>query len=179
MVGVNKLVGKLFNAHFIRGLGTGLIIAALLFIAWPSKELLTDEQIRERAGQLGMVEPKSQTPSGTPQPDSSVAKAPTTEKTTPEAPVQQKPASEVPAAESTKPGAPKPSEQEIITIVVPKGANSDDIADSLAAKGLITDQQTFEDVVNRLGVASKFKVGTFNFHKGMDTTEIILQMTRK
>lgn len=193
---MNKLGGKFLNAHFLRGLGTGLIVAALLFIAWPSKEVLTDEQVRERAGQLGMVDAQKQTPAGTSQPDASTPKvssqdtpaAPSSETTTPEAPVPQEPTNEAseiqkPVSENVPPSpelkAPNPDEKQVVTITVPKGSTSEDIAQTLLDKGLIQDKKSFDDVVKRLRVASKFKVGTFNFHKGMDTTEIILQMTRK
>ena len=101
--------------YYLRGLGTGILVTALiLIIASGQKETMTDEEVKARAKELGMVEstllselanqtPEPDTPGTTPETmadPAATAEPETTEKATPE------PAAE---PETTEKATPEPA----------------------------------------------------------------------
>ena len=154
--------------YYLKGLGIGLIIASLLMgLATKGPTTITDEEIKSRAKELGMVEQKtladrrqevaSQTTERPAEITPPVTSSPPVESKPIETirPVEQEPVrTEEPPLETEKPAETLPvttkepteesktteslvAEQEIITFEIQKGESSDSISKRLEEQGLV------------------------------------------
>jgi len=158
----------LLNSSLLRGLGLGLIIASLLIIGWPPARLnLNDQEIIERARQLGMVTREE----AARQVENAVLEALKEKQAKMDNPVKQPPVQE--------PQPPKPPQAELVTVVIPPGSSSAEIADILLKAGIITNKDDFLAFVNRKKAASKFRIGTYQLKKGMVAEDLVKVLTGK
>lgn len=174
--------------YYLRGLGIGITVTALILgIAMGNgKETLTNEEIKEKAKQLGMVEGSmtvaeaadqeaeetptpeatpetTPTPEATPEATSTPEATPTTEVTsTPEATPVQEP-EETPkqteAPESGQGEDEEASEEEIVTIQVNRGEGSYTICERLAEAGLIDDAAEYDAYLCQNGYHTRIRAG--------------------
>ena len=160
------------NGSFLRGLGVGLIIASLLIIGWPpGRPSMTQQQILDQARQLGMVTKEEAT-----QKANQAAKKDTaqTKKDGGKAPTglqsPQAPKTEI------KPTTPPPVIN--ISITIPSGSSSTEIAEILLRAEVISNKEEFLVFVNQKKAASRFRIGTYQLQKGMPLEELIKVLTR-
>lgn len=164
--------------YYLRGLGIGITVTALILgIAMGNgKETLTNEEIKEKAKQLGMVEgsmtvaeaadqeaEETPTPEAKPEATSTPEATPTTEVTsTPEAtPVQEPEETPKPteAPESGQGEDEEASEEEIVTIQVNRGEGSYTICERLAEAGLIDDAAEYDAYLCQNGYHTRIRAG--------------------
>lgn len=62
---------------------------------------------------------------------------------------------------------------------VPAGASAESIANDLVAQGLLTDKNQFLDTVLKRGVAGKFQAGVFNLSPGLSVDELINKLLQQ
>lgn len=181
--------------YYLRGLGIGIIVTTIILVSCFSmqKPKMTDEQIIEKAAQLGMIMPEQ---------DSVVAAE--TETTEPEE-TQQKneqqvaaeeaqqeteQQTEVPkeqATEETQQDAPsedtenaeseEPAQQEPFTLVVNRGDVCRTMCENLAANGVIDDSEGLRKYLSEVGYASFISAGTYQipYHASYEEITNILK----
>ena len=182
--------------HFLRGLGMGIVFSALLLTiaGGTKKETLTDEEIMARASLLGMVRPEESQPPATETP--AVAETPAATETpavtetpaatempaateTPEPSVTDEPAKIEEPKESEKPKeTEKPEEPEYVTVTIKGGMWSRDVAKAMAAAGLVSSAEKFDEYLCDHGYASSISTGTFQIRIGADFNEIAEEITK-
>jgi len=194
--------------YYMRGLGIGIILTTLILSLGGMKEKLTDKEIIQRAGVLGMVMEKSDSelddvlstikptiiPSAAP--TSEITKEPTAEPTSEptEAPTEAptvaptaeptaKPTA-VPTAEPTAVPTPvveitPPKEVEgKITFTIKKGMISSDVAQLLKDSGIIKDADDFNQYIIKVGKDSFIRIGTYSFPKDITYEEIVAKIAK-
>ena len=181
--------------YYLRGLGIGIIVTTIILVSCFSmqKPKMTDEQIIEKAAQLGMIMPEQ---------DSVVAAE--TETTEPEE-TQQKneqqvaaeeaqqeteQQTEVPkeqATEETQQDAPsedtenaeneESAQQEPFTLVVNRGDVCRTMCENLAANGVIDDSEGLRKYLSEVGYASFISAGTYQipYHASYEEITNILK----
>lgn len=181
--------------YYLRGLGIGIIVTTIILVSCFSmqKPKMTDEQIIEKAAQLGMIMPEQ---------DSVVAAE--TETTEPEE-TQQKneqqvaaeeaqqeteQQTEVPkeqATEETQQDAPsedtenaeseETAQQEPFTLVVNRGDVCRTMCENLAANGVIDDSEGLRKYLSEVGYASFISAGTYQipYHASYEEITNILK----
>ncbi len=196
--------------YYMRGLGIGILVTALLLVLSGRKEnSLSDQQIIERATELGMV-----------MDDKSVLKESKTEakqeETTPETETEQKettpepveqeeqgkvqkveePVTEEPKQEKITPEPVKQEEQgkiekveepateetkqeETVTITVASGASSVSVAKQIEQAGLVDSAADFDSYLCRNGYDKKICVGNHVIPKNATEEEIAKALTGK
>ena len=196
--------------YYMRGLGIGILVTALLLVLSGRKEnSLSDQQIIERATELGMV-----------MDDKSVLKESKTEakqeETTPETETEQKettpepveqeeqgkvqkveePVTEEPKQEKITPEPVKQEEQgkiekveepateetkqeETVTITVASGASSVSVAKQIEQAGLVDSAADFDSYLCRNGYDKKIRVGNHVIPKNATEEEIAKALTGK
>ncbi len=171
--------------YFLRGLGIGIIFASIVCLMAFQGEVsgqLSDEEIIERAKELGMTEPEDQVgdllkekentseqeasraDSGEP----AASKEETTEK---EAVTEQQETTETEQTteENT---ADKSSETETVELTIERGSSSYPVCQKLQELGMIRDASEFDTYLVENGYASRIRVGTHKLQKGMSYGEI-------
>lgn len=83
-----------------------------------------------------------------------------------------------PAQNQVKSPVETAPEAEYVTFVIPKGSNSGKISELLFNAGLISDKDKFQNVVEKMKAARKFKAGTFSISKGASEMDIVLTLTK-
>lgn len=170
--------------YYLRGLGIGIIITAvILAIASPDDEkALTDEEIIQRAEQLGMVMPdetEEQEPDETEVQEPDETAGDVQEKNDTEA--NQGEGSEPDAG--SEPGDDKSNEhtdtlQEpttdpvMVTVEIKPGEYSDKISQKLVEAGLIVDAEEFNRYLMDNGIDSMIAVGQHQIPQGASEEEI-------
>lgn len=173
--------------YYLRGLGIGMIVTALILgISFSHRQgqetqTLTDDQIRERAEQLGMVDSSELTlaalqnsvqqqtqasteePETTPEPETTVATENTTE---PEATPQPETIAASEAAQT-------------VTVTVKKGASSGSVSNQLQEAGLVEDAKTFDNYLCNNGYSRSINPGTYEIAPGTSEEEIAKIITGK
>lgn len=133
---------------YLLGLGSGLILSALLSVMLPPMNAFTG---RDRGG------------GGAP-----------TEKTDPAEKASALGAAGAASQENARPRIPaeagKAGPREF---AVPSGASAEKIAGLLQEQGFIADKKAFLDVVEKKRVASRFQVGTFTLVQNLSPDEIV------
>ena len=155
--------------YFLRGVGVGIVFAAIIFcVAYRQNgnTKLTDQQIMERAKELGMVEPSTSIKDLLD--DRSSADDTTAENTEKDTASEETEA--VTTTEATEASTEAATEQtdETVEITVARGSASDTVCQQLKDAGMIEDASEFDKYLIDNGYASRIRVGTHTLTKGMD-----------
>lgn len=174
--------------YFLRGLGIGIIVTALLLCISYRKQM-ADMAIIEKAKSLGMVFPEKAEeitgpaidvaekaePVQTPEPTTEPTEIPTV---TPEAePTNEPEATKEPVA-TQKPVKPSKTKSEQVTIKVVSGMDSSAVAKKLEKAGIIKSASKFDSYLVKNGYANNIVVGTHKFDKDADFKEIAKNLTK-
>lgn len=192
--------------YYLRGLGTGILVTALiLIIASGQKETMTDEEVKARAKELGMVEstllselanqtPEPDTPGTTPETTTEPATEPeTTEEATPEPAAEPETTAEPtpePAVEPEATAEPTPeptaepepttdpaTEQESVLITIRSGESSVSVSKALEEAGLVASAQAYDRYLCENGYDKKIRSGEHRIPVGADDAEIAAIIT--
>jgi len=188
---------------YLRGLGIGIVVTALLLsLSSRNPSELTDEEIKARAAELGMVEQKVLSDISTPEPEvkpteEPIAEStdkPTTEPTQapeedlevtvtqapeedPEVTVTQAPEEDL---EVTVTQAPQePSEQsEVIILTIKSGETSWSISEALYEAGVVESVADFDAYLCQNGYDKTIRTGTFEISTSATYEEIAKKIAR-
>lgn len=69
-------------------------------------------------------------------------------------------------------------DNKIITVSIPAGSNSTNIADLLESNGLISSKSDFLDKSEEMNLSTKLKAGNFNIESGSSMEEILTILTK-
>lgn len=179
--------------YYLRGLGTGILVTALiLIIASGQKETMTDEEVKARAKELGMVESTllsdlaNQTPAAEPETmadPAATAEPETAEKATPEPAAEPETTAEPtpePTAEpeaTAEPTTDPATEQESILITIRSGESSVSVSKTLEEAGLVASAQGYDRYLCENGYDKKIRSGEHRIPVGADDAEIAAIIT--
>lgn len=194
--------------YYLRGLGTGILVTALiLIIASGQKETMTDEEVKARAKELGMVEstllselanqtPEPDTPGTTPETmadPAATAEPETTEEATPEPaaepettaestpePTVEPEATAEPATEpktTAEPTTDPVTEQESVLVTIRSGESSVSVSKTLEEAGLVASAQAYDRYLCENGYDKKIRSGEHRIPVGADDAEIAAIIT--
>lgn len=195
--------------YYLRGLGIGMIVTALILgISFSHRQgqetqTLTDDQIRERAEQLGMVdsseltlaalqnsvqqaqentekteaspEPDTEETTTTSEPETTVAPENTAEPETTAAPENTVEPEATPQPETI--AASEASQT--VTVTVKKGASSGSVSNRLQEAGLVEDAKSFDNYLCNNGYSRSINPGTYEIIPGTSEEEIAKIITGK
>ena len=171
--------------YYMRGLGIGMLITALILIlSGRTSGQLSDEQIKARAAELGMVmEDKSVLKESEASPGTALEE-------TEEKPEEVEPEEVEP--EEVKPKEVEPEETEAekvtpeetvpaetVTITVRSGASSVSVAKQIEDAGLVSSAGDFDRYLCQNGYDKKICVGTYAIPVGATEEEIARAITKK
>ena len=171
---------------YLRGLGTGILVTALiLIIASGQKETMTDEEVKARAKELGMVESTllsdlaNQTPAAEPETmadPAATAEPETTEEATPE-PAAPTPEPTVEPETTAEPTTEPATEQESVLITIRSGESSVSVSKALEEAGLVASAQEYDRYLCENGYDKKIRSGEHRIPVGADDAEIAAIIT--
>lgn len=165
--------------YYLRGIGIGIIFASVIFFAAyreNSSHVLTDDEIRTRAKELGMVEAdapisdllnKTDDKNLSTESDEKTTKQDLNEKKTTKEQTTEKDKTEENSTEE-KTTEKNDSDNKTIEITIKKGSSSYPVCQKLQELGLIDDAAKFDDYLIENGYANRIRVGTHKLKKGMD-----------
>ncbi len=173
--------------YFLRGLGTGIIFAALIMLAaymTSGGYKMSDEEIIKKAEKLGMVMDDNAilTPTDT---DADIVvkddtteedlttEATTTEDDTTEDSIEEPTTEEPTTEEKTTAG----DSGDTITITVQSGMSSYDVAVLLEAADVVESASDFDVYLNQNGYSTRIEVGEFKVTKDMSYEELAKLLT--
>lgn len=163
----------------------GIILTTSLFVLSGYQKKRTDDEIKDLAKELGMVEVEHQEdpleqvleemiPTKLPTPIE-----PTGQPTVTPTPEPTPKPTVKPTQEPTK--APKPTEipegEEEIDIMIKGGMTSDSVSNLLYKAGLVDSAKKFNNYIIRVGKSKVIRVGKFTIQKGASFDEIIQIIT--
>ena len=185
--------------YYLRGLGIGMIVTALILeISFSHRQgqetqILTDDQIRERAEQLGMVDSSELTLAAlqnsvqqqaqentektevSPEPETEETTTTTSEPETTAAPENT-----VGPEATLQPETIVASEaSQTVTVTVKKGASSGSVSNRLQEAGLVEDAKTFDNYLCNNGYSRSINPGTYEIVPGTSEEEIAKIITGK
>lgn len=173
--------------YYLRGLGIGIFITALIMgLTKGDGRTMTDDEIKARALELGMVEQKTlsdlvteptELPQITPEPSPrEEGPAPTN---TP-IPTETPEPTEVPVPTETPAPTSEPAQtvEEIVVVEIIKGDSSDTVSKKLEELGLIEDAKSYNRYLCDNGYDRKLNIGSYEITKGMSQEEIAKIITR-
>lgn len=182
--------------YYLRGLGIGIFVTAIIMGISAGKRQPTDEEIKARARELGMIESTvlsnmpdlSQPDSSTAGPKESIPEESTPEETIPE---ESKPAEAEPAEpdestpaeedeEESEPPASLPAEEpagQLVTITIRSGQSSVSVSKQLAEAGLVESASEYDKYLCANGYDKKIRVGTYEIAVGASEEEIARTIT--
>lgn len=139
--------------YYLRGLGLGILVTTIILMISFSgrKNEISDEEIKERAEQLGMVMQEDETT-----PNATETEVAPSENQTPQ------------DSEQNSPTEQTPSEQTSVTFTIEKGDSSLAVAEKLYDKGLINDAAAFNDYLVEQSHDSRIMIGTLQIPMGAD-----------
>lgn len=173
--------------YYMRGIGISMIVTAILMgVATGGKESLSDEEIKKRALQLGMVEEKNTVLSDLKNQESS---SPTIvydedeQQESENVPESTEPAESEEVPESTEaieseevPESTEPAET--VTITVVKGDSSVSVSRDLEEAGLVESAKDFDRYLCNNGYDKRISVGTYEIPIGTSEEKITKIITR-
>ena len=187
--------------YYLRGLGIGMAVTALILgISFSGRQgqeaqTLTDEQIRERASELGMVDSSELTLAAlqnSAQPQTTMEPEVTEESETmtePEATAEPETATEPEATAepemTTKPEETKEPElitapeQSQTTITIKKGSDSGSVSRVLYEAGLVENAKAFDNYLCNNGYSRSINPGIYEIAPGTSEEEIAKIITGK
>ncbi len=163
--------------YYLRGFGIGIIFATtILFIVYSFN--MSDNKIKEKAKELGMIVAGESETKETKESESTKEPASTKEtESTKELESQTK----EPESTTPEPTTPEPTTQEqptkepskqSVTLVITSGMTSDTVAKKLKELGAIDDVQGFDNYLIKNGHAERIHVGSFEIPAGSDFKKI-------
>ena len=185
--------------YYLRGLGIGMIVTALILgISFSHRQgqetqILTDDQIRERAEQLGMVDSSELTlaalqnsvqqqaqentekTEAAPEPETEEAMTTTSEPETTVAPENTMEPEATPQPETIVAS----EAAQTVTVTVKKGASSGSVSSQLQEAGLVEDAKTFDNYLCNNGYSRSINPGTYEIVPGTSEEEIAKIITGK
>ena len=196
--------------YYLRGLGIGMMVTALILgISFSNRQgqaaqTMTDDQIRERAAELGMVDsgeltlaelqnsakqPTENTPEDvkeTQETQTEVSPVTTTEpEITPQPEATKAPeatsepeATEAPAI-TTVPDMAAPEQGQIAGITINRGDDSGSVSRRLYEAGLVEDARAFDSYLCNNGYSRSINPGTYEIASGTSEEEIAKIITGK
>lgn len=194
--------------YYLRGLGLGILVTAVFFLlGGNSKQTMSDEMIKERAKELGMVEStvladmsvsteetqkteeeieETEEAAESSQSESLEAE---TESVMPEETTEVETALEIVTEEETVSEEEAVSEEELsketaptgqmISIVVNKGEGSDTVSQRLHDAGLVDDPYEYDRYLMQNGYDKRISAGEHMVPAGADWQEIATILTSK
>ena len=187
--------------YYLRGLGIGMAVTALILgISFSGRQgqeaqTLTDEQIRERASELGMVDSSELTlaalqnsaqPQTTMEPEVTEESETMTEReATAEPETTTEPEATAEPEMTTKPEATKEPElitapeQSQTTITIKKGSDSGSVSRVLYEAGLVEDAKAFDNYLCNNGYSRSINPGIYEIAPGTSEEEIAKIITGK
>lgn len=160
--------------YFLRGVGIGIVFATIIFsVAYrqSGNSKMTDQQVIERAKELGMVEPSTSIKDLL---DHNSSKTETETSSDPETETSQVKEEDASTEATTEPVTEVTTEEnteqpvETVEITVARGSASDTVCQQLKDAGMIEDASEFDKYLIDNGYASRIRVGTHTLTKGMD-----------
>ncbi len=179
--------------YYMRGIGICMIVTTLLLgAANDGKETLTDEEIKIRAAQLGMVEEKAIVLSDLRE-EKENEEAAQTKQETGEETVEEAVSDSRTNAESLEPdesitestmetvgeAAIENAEADTVTLVIQSGASSSSVSHDLARAGLISDADEYDRYLCTNGYDKVVRMGTYQIPMGSSREEITEIITGK
>ncbi len=194
--------------YYLKGLGIGMIITALLMgIATREPSTMTDDEIKIRAKELGMVEPKTLAdarqeveiePTLGPDETKPPVISPSVEENQPadekqpieipketdepniETQEKDEKEPEVTIAPTAEPAnTPEPLDsQELISFEIHRGESSDSISKRLEEQGIVEDAVSYNNYLCNNGYDTKLNIGTYQLAIGMTKEEITKIITK-
>lgn len=172
--------------YYMRGIGIGVIFATLLLTisfyfgstGISSKEM-TDEEIIEKATELGMVMPEDDSEEqenqeeATEEPEDASSEAQSTEEEIAEESTEESEVENEPVVESSE------TSVKYIPFTVNSGESSDTVAANLYSAGLVDSASEFNDYMNTLGVDNRIQSGTFYVRTDSTYDDIIVLLVNK
>lgn len=187
--------------YYLRGLGIGMAVTALILgISFSGRQgqeaqTLTDEQIRERASELGMVDSSELTlaalqnsaqPQITMEPEVTEESETMTEReATAEPETTTEPEATAEPEMTTKPEATKEPElitapeQSQTTITIKKGSDSGSVSRVLYEAGLVENAKAFDNYLCNNGYSRSINPGIYEIAPGTSEEEIAKIITGK
>ena len=184
--------------YYLRGLGIGMIVTALILgISFSHRQgqetqILTDDQIRERAEQLGMVDSseltlaalqnsvQQQAQENTEKTEASPEPETEETTTTSEPETTAAPENTVEPEATPQPETIAASEtSQTVTVTVKKGASSGSVSNRLQEAGLVEDAKTFDNYLCNNGYSRSINPGTYEIVPGTSEEEIAKIITGK
>ena len=177
--------------YYLRGLGIGMAVTALILgISFSGRngqetQTLTDEQIKERAAELGMVDSSELTlaalqnstqsqPQVTTEPETTAEPETTTE---PEATAEPEVTAEPEI--TAEPEVTATPEQSHSSITINKGADSGSVSRQLYEAGLVENAKAFDNYLCNNGYSRSINPGTYEITPGTSEEEIAKIITGK
>ena len=175
--------------YYLRGLGIGMAVTALILgISFSGRQgqeaqTLTDEQIRERASELGMVDSSELTLAAlqnSAQPQTTMEPEVTEESET-----MTEPEATAEPEMTTKPEATKEPElitapeQSQTTITIKKGSDSGSVSRVLYEAGLVENAKAFDNYLCNNGYSCSINPGIYEIAPGTSEEEIAKIITGK
>ena len=166
--------------YYLRGLGIGIIVTALVMgITKARKEPLTEAEIRAMALEIGMVDSNSLKLTDTQasgEPDSFSGTPEPGEPSGDEGPGEGEDGEE--PEEPEEPSGDEGQPDEGITVEIEPGAGSRAICRMLEEAGLIEDADSFDRYLIDNGYSKRIRMGTYVIIPGTDPEEIARIITR-
>ena len=178
--------------YYLRGLGIGILMTVvILTIAGLGKDTMTDEEIKDRAKELGMVESTVLSGMHTPNPGEGTEE--TTEPKPSDMPKEtdvsnpteepEEEATPAPTEEPVEEATPTPTEEpeeeatpapegEIVTIVIAAGDSSVSVSKDLEAAGLVESASAYDKYLCDNGYDRRIRTGTHQIPAGASEEEI-------
>ena len=193
--------------YYLRGLGLGILITAIVFILVGPSEL-SDDEIIKRAVELGYTKAEEQvTPSigikellentGTPEPtatntpipeptatntpipEPTATSTPTPEPTATSTPIPEPTATNTPIPEPTATSTPTPEESVITAvIVVERGNTASVVCNKVEAAGIIKDGAVLKKYLIENGLTDYVNIGSYTLSSDMSIKEIAEIITK-
>lgn len=190
--------------YYLRGLGIGMIVTAMILgISFSNRQdqisqIMTDDQIRERAAELGMVDSSEltlaalqnsakQPTEGTPeettqtQEQNNIEAVPETTQE-PEATAEPEPEPEKTAAPETtaEPEVTEaPQRTQTASITIQRGDDSGSVSRRLYEAGLVENAKAFDNYLCNNGYSRSINPGTYEIAPGTSEEEIAKIITGK
>lgn len=173
--------------YYLRGLGIGIFITALIMgFSKGDGKTMTDDEIKARALELGMVEQKTladlaneptELPIVTPEPPPrNEGPVPATTPVPTQTPVPTE--EPVPTETPTPTSEPEQITDEVVVVEIIKGDSSDSVSSRLEELGLVEDAKSYNRYLCNNGYDRKLNIGSYKITKGMSQEEITKIITR-
>ena len=180
--------------YYLRGLGIGIIVTTIILVSCFSmqKPKMTDEQIIEKAAQLGMIMPEQNSaviaetettePEETEQKnEQQIAAEKLQQETETQMEVPKEPETETPqesvVSDTENAENAEQTQQEPFTLVVNRGDVCRTMCENLAANGVIDDSEGLRKYLSEVGYASFISAGTYQipYHASYEEITNILK----